>query len=42
MIWEGGLQQNLQIIHNAKGTYENENTNFLSNISFFKRYKGKW
>jgi preprotein translocase subunit SecA len=41
MIWEGGLQQNLQIIHNAKGTYENENTNFLSNISFFKRYNGK-
>jgi len=38
MIWDGGLQQILQIIHNAKGTYENENTNFLSNISFFKRY----
>ena len=40
MIWEGGLQQILQIIHNVKGTYENENTNFLSNISFFKRYNG--
>ena len=40
MIWDGGLQQILQIIHNTKGTYENENTNFLSNISFFKRYKG--
>ncbi len=38
MIWDGGLQQILQIIHNVKGTYENENTNFLSNISFFKRY----
>ena len=40
MVWEGGLQQILQIIHNTKGTFENENTNFLSNISFFKRYKG--
>ena len=40
MIWDGGLQQILQIIHNTKGTYENENTNFLSNISFFKRYNG--
>ena len=40
MVWDGGLQQFLQIIHDAKGTYENENTNFLSNISFFKRYKG--
>ena len=40
MIWDGGLQQILQIIHNTKGTYENENTNFLSNVSFFKRYKG--
>ena len=40
MVWDGGLQQILQIIHNVKGTFENENTNFLSNISFFKRYKG--
>ena len=40
MVWDGGLQQILQIIHNVKGTYENENTNFLSNISFFKRYNG--
>ena len=40
MVWDGGLQQILQIIHNAKGTFENENTNFLSNISFFRRYKG--
>ena len=40
MVWDGGLQQFLQIIHDAKGTYENENTNFLSNISFFERYKG--
>ena len=40
MVWDGGLQQILQIIYNVKGTYENENTNFLSNISFFKRYKG--
>ena len=30
----------MQIIHNTKGTFENENTNFLSNISFFKRYNG--
>ena len=40
MVWDGGLQQILQIIHNTKGTFENENTNFLSNISFFKRYNG--
>ena len=40
MVWEGGLQQFLQIIHDEKGTYENESTNFLSNISFFKRYNG--
>ena len=40
MVWDGGLQQILQIIHDEKGTYENENTNFLSNISFFQRYKG--
>ena len=40
MVWDGGLQQILQIIHNTKGTFENVNTNFLSNISFFKRYKG--
>ena len=40
MVWDGGLQQILQIIHNAKGTFENENTNFLSNISFFRRYEG--
>ena len=40
MVWDGGLQQILQIIHNTKGTFENENTNFLSNISFFKRFKG--
>ena len=40
MVWDGGLQQFLQIIHNGKGTYENESTNFLSNVSFFKRYKG--
>ena len=30
----------MQIIHDENGTYENENTNFLSNISFFKRYNG--
>ena len=40
MVWDGGLQQILQIIHDENGTYENENTNFLSNISFFKRYDG--
>ena len=40
MVWDGGLQQYLQIIHNEKGTYENESTNFLSNVSFFKRYNG--
>jgi len=40
MVWDGGLQQILQIIHDEKGTFENENTNFLSNISFFKRYNG--
>ena len=40
MVWDGGLQQILQIIHDENGTYENENTNFLSNISFFKRYNG--
>ena len=40
MVWDGGLQQILQIIHNTKATFENENTNFLSNISFFKRYNG--
>ena len=40
MVWGGGLQQILQIIHDENGTYENENTNFLSNISFFKRYNG--
>ena len=40
MVWDEGLQQFLQIIHDEKGTYENENTNFLSNISFFKRYNG--
>ena len=40
MVWDGGLQQILQIIHNTKGTFENENTNFLSNISFFRRYNG--
>ena len=40
MVHEGGKQQYLQIINNGKGTYENESTNFLSNISFFKRYKG--
>ena len=40
MVWEGGLQQYLQIIHNEKGTFENESTNFLSNVSFFKRYNG--
>ena len=38
--WDGGLQQILQIIHDENGTYENENTNFLSNISFFNRYNG--
>ena len=41
MVWEGGLQQFLQIINDEKGTYENESTNFLSNISFFKRYNGR-
>ena len=35
MIWDGGLQQILQIIHNAKGTYENENTNFFIKYFFF-------
>ena len=40
MIMEGGLQQILEIIHDEKGTFENESTNFLSNISFFKRYNG--
>ena len=40
MSWEMGLHQILQILHNTKSTFENENTNFLSNISFFKRYKG--
>ena len=40
MVWDGGLQQILQIIHDENGTYENENTNFLSNISFFNRYNG--
>ena len=41
MVHEGGIQQYLQIINNGKGTYENESTNFLSNISFFKRYNGR-
>ena len=40
MVWDGGLQQILQIIHDENGTFENENTNFLSNISFFNRYDG--
>ena len=40
MVWDGGLQQILQIVHDENGTFENENTNFLSNISFFKRYNG--
>ena len=40
MIMEGGSQQILEIIHDEKGTFENESTNFLSNISFFKRYNG--
>ena len=38
--WEMGLHQILQILYNTKSTFENENTNFLSNISFFKRYNG--
>lgn len=29
-----------EIIHDENGSYENENTNLLSNISFFKRYNG--
>ena len=40
MTLDRGCHQILQILFNTKSTYENENTNFLSNISFFKRYKG--
>ena len=40
MILDRGLQQILQILFNTKFSFENENTNFLSNISFFKRYNG--
>ena len=40
MTWDRGLHQFLQIRFNAKATFENENTNFLSNISFFRRYNG--
>ena len=40
MTLDRGCHQILQILFNTKSTFENENTNFLSNISFFKRYKG--
>ena len=40
MTLDRGTHQILQILFNTKSTFENENTNFLSNISFFKRYKG--
>ena len=40
MVLDNGLQQILQILFNTKYSFENENTNFLSNISFFKRYNG--
>ena len=29
MVWDGGLQQILQIIHDENGSFENENTNFF-------------
>lgn len=39
MNWSDGLHQFLQIKHGAKITPENIVTNFISNVTFFQRYK---
>ena len=38
MHWNDGLHQFLQIKHGAKITAESLTTNFLSNVTYFKRY----
>ncbi|MDR0329936.1 MAG: hypothetical protein LBH99_04700 [Rickettsia sp.] len=37
--WSDGLHQFLQIKHGAKITSESITTNFISNVTFFRRYK---
>jgi len=39
MHWNNGLHQFLQIKHGAKIKSENFTTNFISNVTFFQRYK---
>ncbi|CAK63413.1 unnamed protein product (macronuclear) [Paramecium tetraurelia] len=41
MHWEKGLHQFVQLKHNLPMTSLTINTNYLSNITFFKRYKNK-
>ena len=39
MHWSNGLHQFLQIKHGAKISAESLSTNFISNVTYFKRYK---